>query len=114
MINCYREQDRRGKREVVFSDLPEAVFEQFAFASYDEYFAEEHIFYVDGFNIPVKSELLAKALTMVVQLFTVGMGAYHTSKPPNNFTPISWAVLLSSLSNSDKDCIMWIYCRPVS
>lgn len=62
MINCYREQDRRGKREVVFSDLPKAVFEQFAFASYDEYFAEEHIFCVVGFNIPVKNELLAEAL----------------------------------------------------
>jgi DNA-directed RNA polymerase specialized sigma24 family protein len=62
MINCYREQERRGKRQVLFSDLPEAVFNQFAFAIYDEYFAEEYIFCVVGFNIPVKNELLAEAL----------------------------------------------------
>jgi len=62
MINCYREQERRGKRQVLFSDLPEAVFNPFAFAIYDEYFAEEYIFCVVGFNIPVKNELLVEAL----------------------------------------------------
>jgi len=67
MITCYRENKRRGSREVMFSELPEAVFNQFAFATYDEYFADEYVFYVAGFNIPVKNYMLGEALITLTE-----------------------------------------------
>lgn len=60
MINCYREQERRRNRQVLFSEMSEAEFN--LLATFDEYFTEEYVFCVIGFNIPVKNELLAEAL----------------------------------------------------
>lgn len=55
-----RELIRRGKRETVFSDLPDTVLANLY--TFDIDLAEQTIFYICGYLIPIQNDYLAKAL----------------------------------------------------
>jgi len=77
--DIYRRLARQAEREISLSDLSENGAS--VAAVMDEYFAEERHFEALGFNITIKSELLAEALRLlperqreiIMQYFFLGM-----------------------------------------
>lgn len=63
---CWREKQKRLSNEVTFSDLPDDMIA--AIGGCDDYPCEHSTFFVDGYNIRIKNDCLAEALSLLSQV----------------------------------------------